>query len=181
LGKVKKEYFKAQQYATYKDDKSRMNLLKFVHKHSDFRSYLADIFDLREENIKIINGVEFDVDMYVVDAQEDSMIHGLIELEMKKNWKEKWTEHEPYIHHLPRKLKYLRDDTPYLQVVSNLTYDKVFTYTGDVVRKHCDESIGPIEKRNRDGVYDRYYEIPLKELKIFGNWGDLDIMYFRSL
>ena len=180
MGKVKKEYFKAQQYATYKDDDSRVNFLKFAHKQPDFRKYLADVFNLHGKNIRIIDGVEFDVDMYVVDPVNNSL-YGLIELEMKRHWKQRWTEHESYIHHLPRKLKYLRDDTPYLQVVSNLTYDKVFTYTGDVVRKYCDENIGPIEKRNRDGVYDSYYEIPLKELKIFGNWDDLDIMYFRSL
>ena len=150
---------------SYQDHKERNALRNFLANCNPFQSFWANYFGtppnttLQEDPLG-----EYGVDLGIVDNSNNSICHGLIEVDVFNSWGESYPAHYKKFHVLERKLKYFEGtDYKYLTCTFNNTHTQMCCTTRENIER-CHFLYGITEMwMPKINARDRVVRCPLDE------------------
>ena len=147
----------------YNDSAERTALRNFLKHCKPFQKFWISYFG-KPSNAKIMDDPMglYNVDLGIVDRDDTSVIHGLIEVDVFNEWGNDWPSHYKKFHLLERKFKYWRtNDYPFLAVTFNKFHNSLVCTTRPYMEK-CVNELG-VERMfvKKSQCYDKLTRCPL--------------------
>ena len=165
----------------YNDSFQRKALINLIHTDRQFREYLKEQFNIKDEDDAVICKDplgDFKVDLGV---KKNGELVGLIEVDYYIKWNPDWPENYKWCHALARKIKYWKEENlPYVACTLNKQGDKVLVSTDKMQREYMWTMKRKKVYLNNKWVEDKFLEIPLHVAKKFGNWSDSELRVVGS-
>ena len=149
----------------FQDLAERIALRNFLANCPEFQSFWKNYFGTPPNTtLKDDPLGEYKVDLGIVGSNNETTIHGLIEVDVFNSWGEKYPAHYKKFHVLERKLKYFENtDYKYLTCTFNNTHTQMVCTTRENIEK-CHFLYGITEMyMPKIDAYDRVVRCPLDE------------------
>jgi hypothetical protein len=178
--------FVNETFSSFDDEREREAFLNAFREDKNFRKYIMSYFDIPEKTyFTFYNPDMYGVDFYVWTMETPDQSPGdpgtrkvgMIEIEHKTDWHISWPRHWQTIHHLKRKMKFVEEELPYVQVMFNSAASRFFTYTDKEINEAEDLGLVPC----RDGSKDHFLGILTNTALPWGKWKKDDLELFGKL